>query len=66
MKLSAFDEAAVYSSEALYRKKNELIEFLRRVERMTEGTTDYAGENHGTDSPGSYVKAYGREESDMG
>lgn len=33
---------------------------------MTEGTTDYAGENHGTDSPGSYVKAYGREESDMG
>lgn len=28
MKLSAFDEAAVYSSEALYRKKMNSLSFL--------------------------------------
>ena len=46
--------------------------FLKRVERMTQGTTNLlachlsAKEDHGADAPRSYVKANGREGGDMG
>jgi len=44
--------------------------FLRRVEGMTQGTTDlstslFAGEDYGADPPGSYAKAYGQEGGDI-
>jgi len=40
--------------------------FLRRVKRMTLGTTDLsvslcAREDHGADPPGSYARAHGRQ-----
>jgi len=46
--------------------------FLKKVERMTQGTTNLlachlsAKEDHGEDPPGSYAKAHGREGNDMG
>jgi len=43
------------------KKKAISHPFLRRVERMTQGTQPqlYAREDHGADPPGSYVKAHG-------
>jgi len=52
------------------RKKAVSHPFLRRVERMTQGTTNLSAsplcwEAHAADPPGSYGKAHTREGGDM-
>lgn len=56
-------------------KKNKSHPLLRRIESMTQGTTNLTStcwshysvrESHLRDPPGSYAKVYGRKEGDIG